>query len=61
MFASLALWCEFSSPLSVDKKKKFSRKRQNEDEGDVTYINERNRVFNKKVCPPAAVKGVVFS
>ncbi|KAL1948367.1 hypothetical protein VTO73DRAFT_12442 [Trametes versicolor] len=34
----------------VDKKKKFSRKRQNEDEGDVTYINERNRVFNKKIA-----------
>lgn len=34
---------------SIDKKKKFSRKRQNEDEGDITYINERNRVFNKKV------------
>ena len=34
---------------SVDKKSKFSRKRANEDEGDVTYINERNRVFNKKV------------
>ena len=34
---------------SVDKKKKFSRKRNNEDEGDITYINERNRVFNKKV------------
>ncbi|KAI0363978.1 SYF2-domain-containing protein [Pilatotrama ljubarskyi] len=33
----------------VDKKKKFSRKRHNEDEGDVTYINERNRVFNKKI------------
>ncbi|KAK7683826.1 hypothetical protein QCA50_013202 [Cerrena zonata] len=31
------------------RKKKFSRKRQNEDEGDITYINERNRVFNKKV------------
>lgn len=34
---------------SFDKKSKFSRKRANEDEGDVTYINERNRVFNKKV------------
>ncbi|KAI0827287.1 SYF2 splicing factor-domain-containing protein [Trametes gibbosa] len=36
--------------FSVDKKKKFSRKRHNEDEGDVTYINERNRVFNKKIA-----------
>ncbi|KAI0080401.1 SYF2-domain-containing protein [Panus rudis PR-1116 ss-1] len=33
----------------IDKKKKFSRKRNNEDEGDITYINERNRVFNKKI------------
>jgi pre-mRNA-splicing factor SYF2 len=33
----------------VDKKKKFSRKRNNDDGGDITYINERNRVFNKKV------------
>ncbi|EMD37046.1 hypothetical protein CERSUDRAFT_155492 [Gelatoporia subvermispora B] len=34
----------------VDKKSKFSRKRNNEDEGDITYINERNRVFNKKIA-----------
>lgn len=34
----------------IDKKKKFSRKRHNEDEGDITYINERNRVFNKKIA-----------
>jgi hypothetical protein len=33
----------------IDKRSKFSRKRANEDEGDITYINERNRVFNKKV------------
>ncbi|KAF8653666.1 hypothetical protein AX16_003817 [Volvariella volvacea WC 439] len=32
----------------IDKKAKFSRKRPNEDEGDITYINEHNRVFNKK-------------
>lgn len=37
------------APYSIDKKAKFSRKRHNEDEGDITYINERNRVFNKKV------------
>jgi len=37
---------------SVDKKAKFSRKRHNEDEGDITYINERNRVFNKKASGP---------
>ena len=38
-----------SPSFSVDKKSKFSRKRPNEDTGDITYINERNRVFNKKV------------
>lgn len=36
----------------LDKRAKWSRKRLNVDEGDITYINERNRVFNKKVCPP---------
>ena len=35
--------------FSIDKKGKFSRKRLNEEEGDITYINEHNRVFNKKV------------
>ncbi|KZT04885.1 SYF2-domain-containing protein [Laetiporus sulphureus 93-53] len=34
----------------IDKKSKFSRKRHNEDEGDITYINERNRVFNRKIA-----------
>ncbi|KAI0046768.1 SYF2-domain-containing protein [Auriscalpium vulgare] len=34
----------------IDKKRKFSRKRANEDEGDITYINEKNRVFNKKIA-----------
>ncbi|KAF9006935.1 SYF2 splicing factor-domain-containing protein [Cyathus striatus] len=34
----------------IDKKGKFSRKRLNEDEGDITYINEHNRVFNKKIA-----------
>jgi pre-mRNA-splicing factor SYF2 len=37
---------------SIDKKSKFSRKRPNEEEGDITYINEHNRVFNKKVRLP---------
>lgn len=36
--------------LDNEKRKKFSRKRANEDEGDVTYINERNKVFNKKIA-----------
>lgn len=40
---------EFSNIRSLDKKNKFSRKRTNEDEGDITYINEHNKVFNKKV------------
>lgn len=34
----------------IDKKSKFSRKRPNADEGDITYINEQNRVFNKKIA-----------
>lgn len=47
---------------SVDKKRKFSRKRANEDEGDITYINERNRVFNKKVsCSCINRSGAFFS
>ncbi|XP_006455318.1 hypothetical protein AGABI2DRAFT_180449 [Agaricus bisporus var. bisporus H97] len=33
----------------IDKRGKFSRQRLNEPEGDVTYINEPNRVFNKKI------------
>ncbi|KAL1664810.1 SYF2 splicing factor-domain-containing protein [Schizophyllum commune] len=33
----------------IEKKQKFHRKRINEDEGDITYINEQNRVFNKKI------------
>jgi hypothetical protein len=36
-------------PCSIEKKAKFHRKRVNEEEGDITYINEHNRVFNKKV------------
>jgi hypothetical protein len=38
---------------SIDKRRKFSRKRPNEDTGDVTYINEKNRIFNKKVEAPS--------
>jgi len=34
----------------IDKKGKFSRKRTNEDDGDITYINEHNKVFNKKIA-----------
>jgi len=36
--------------LDIDKRAKFSRKRTNEEEGDITYINERNKVFNKKIA-----------
>jgi len=34
----------------IDKRRKFSRKRANEDSGDITYINEKNRIFNKKIA-----------
>lgn len=47
----LYLISTYTASHSIDKKAKFSRKRLNEDEGDITYINERNRVFNKKVWP----------
>lgn len=33
----------------LDKRGKWSRKRINAEEGDITYINERNKVFNAKV------------
>ncbi|GJJ14694.1 hypothetical protein Clacol_008961 [Clathrus columnatus] len=36
--------------MDLDKRSKRSRKRPNEDQGDITYINERNRVFNKKIA-----------
>jgi hypothetical protein len=44
---------KFCILFSIDKRGKFSRRRLNETEGDITYINEQNRVFNKKVtfCP----------
>jgi pre-mRNA-splicing factor SYF2 len=49
-FFFLSLTCAHRERIySIDKKGKFSRKRLNEDEGDITYINEHNRVFNKKV------------
>lgn len=52
--SSSYFWLSWISMLtcnvdSIDKKGKFSRKRLNEEEGDITYINEHNRVFNKKV------------
>jgi pre-mRNA-splicing factor SYF2 len=34
----------------IDKRRKFSRKRPNDDTGDITYINEKNRIFNKKIA-----------
>ena len=46
---------------SIDKKGKFSRKRPNKDEGDITYINEHNRVFNKKVYWTAFLLFPLFS
>ena len=32
----------------IERRKKFSKRRQHFEEEDVSYINERNRVFNKK-------------
>ncbi|GAA5931530.1 Syf2p [Sporobolomyces koalae] len=34
----------------LDKRQKRSRKRENEDQGDITWINEKNRMFNKKLA-----------
>ncbi|GAA5927043.1 hypothetical protein JCM10213_005564 [Rhodosporidiobolus nylandii] len=34
----------------LDKRQKRSRKRENEDEGDITWINEKNRMFNRKLA-----------
>ena len=48
LFSALNMSLIFKT-FSIDKKGKFSRKRLNEEEGDITYINEHNRVFNKKV------------
>jgi pre-mRNA-splicing factor SYF2 len=31
------------------RRKKFSRRRQHYKEADIDYINDRNRVFNKKI------------
>jgi pre-mRNA-splicing factor SYF2 len=42
----------------IEKKAKFHRKRVNEAEGDITYINEHNRVFNNKVSPAYGAIGV---
>ncbi|GAA6026944.1 hypothetical protein JCM8097_005984 [Rhodosporidiobolus ruineniae] len=33
----------------LDKRQKRSRKRENEDQGDITWINEKNRMFNRKL------------
>lgn len=33
----------------MEKRKKFSRRRMHNEDEDVTYINESNRVFNKKL------------
>ena len=46
---------------SIDKRRKFSRKRPNEDTGDVTYINEKNRIFNKKVKLPSVRSSQTFT
>jgi len=33
-----------------ERRSKFSRRREFYDEEDVTFINERNRIFNKKAA-----------
>lgn len=45
---SLAPNLSFRS-LRFTSRMNSSRKRANEDEGDVTYINDANKVFNKKI------------
>ncbi len=35
--------------VDLDKRAKRSRERKNDDDGDVTYINESNKHFNKKL------------
>lgn len=35
---------------TVERRSKFSRRRQFYEDETVSYINERNRVFNKKVA-----------
>jgi hypothetical protein len=47
--------------ISLDKRRKFSRKRPNEDTGDITYINEKNRIFNKKVEPWLPLQQLAFT
>lgn len=44
--------------LSIDRRRNFSKTRVNEKEGDITYINEANKVFNKKVSRSARSKYV---
>ncbi|KAL7340250.1 SYF2 splicing factor-domain-containing protein [Rhodotorula toruloides] len=34
----------------IDKRQKRSRKRENEEQGDITWINEKNRMFNRKLA-----------
>ncbi|GAA5978024.1 hypothetical protein JCM10908_004198 [Rhodotorula pacifica] len=34
----------------IDKRQKRSRKRDDEDQGDITWINEKNRQFNRKLA-----------
>lgn len=39
-------------PYSYDRKNKTAKKRRTadqDDQGDVTYINQRNKVFNQKI------------
>ena len=38
----------FLSHPRIEKRSKFSRRRQHFDEADIDYINERNKKFNEK-------------
>ena len=44
---------------SIDRRRNFSKTRVNEQEGDITYINEANKVFNKKVWRSFSIRSTV--
>lgn len=41
-----SVFCVFSK----ERREKFSRRRAFNEDEDISYINERNRVFNKKIA-----------
>lgn len=44
----------------MESRANSSRKRANDDDGDVTYINDANKVFNKKVRRPLSCSSFRF-